>query len=185
MISLATPRTLLRPWTSDDLDPFVELSLDTDVMKYIGDGKPKSPEAARSTFAQFPQSWDENGFGLLAIERLDTGEFAGFTGLLIPDFLPEILPAVEVGWRLTRSSWGLGLGSEAAGAMVDWAFESLGLERVVSVIQVENVRSQRLADRLGMQRERRTIVPNHGVWADVYELHASQWQTMSRQPSAQ
>ena len=175
VISLATNRAILRPWIEDDLDDYVALCTDPDVMRYIGDGHPKSDSEARTSFERMLGNWDERQYGLLAVERIDTGHLAGFSGLGEPDFLPEILPAVEIGWRLNRDSWGLGIGTEAASAVLDWAFGPLSLERVVAVIQVENMRSQRVAEKLGMQRERRTILPTHGVWADVYELRREQW----------
>lgn len=175
VISLATSRTVLRPWTDDDFDQYAALCGDPEVMKYIGDGRPKTEAEAVQSFRRLVTGWHERGYGLLAVERIDTGQVAGFSGLGEPDFLPDILPAVEIGWRLNRDSWGLGIGTEAASAVLDWAFGPLGLDRVVAVIRVENVRSQRVASKLGMQRERRTILPCHGVWADVYELHRDQW----------
>ena len=177
VISLATNRAILRPWVEDDMDDYIALCTDPDVMQYIGDGRPRSDSEARKSFERLLVSWNERHYGLLAVERIDTGQFAGFSGLSEPDFLPEIMPAVEIGWRLNRDTWGLGIGTEAASAVLDWAFGPLALERVVAVIQVENVRSQRVAAKLGMQRERRTILPSHGVWADVYELRRNQWPT--------
>ncbi|MFF8913328.1 GNAT family N-acetyltransferase [Streptomyces sp. NPDC015032] len=58
---------------------------------------------------------------------------AGFTGLSVPDFMPELLPAVEVGWRLGRAHWGQGLATEAAAAAVRFGFEDCGVDRVVSI----------------------------------------------------
>lgn len=175
MICLATPRTVLRPWVDEDLPWFQDLCADPQVMEYIGDGTPRSAEDAANSFIRLRRSWEINGYGLLAIERLDDGAIAGFAGLLRPNFLPEIMPAVEVGWRLDRHAWGKGIGTEAAAAVLDWAFTSVHLEQVVAVIHVENQRSRRIAQKLGFRHERRTIVPEHGVWADVHRLDQSQW----------
>ncbi|WP_237552257.1 GNAT family N-acetyltransferase [Streptomyces sp. SID5789] len=48
---------------------------------------------------------------------------AGFTGLSVPNYLPEVLPAVEVGWRLGRAHWGQGMATEAAAAALRFGFE--------------------------------------------------------------
>jgi RimJ/RimL family protein N-acetyltransferase len=45
-------------------------------------------------------------FGLWAVERLDTGEFIGFVGLLSPVWEAEFTPCVEIGWRLAKQHWG-------------------------------------------------------------------------------
>ena len=60
-----------------------------------------------------------------------TGELIGFAGLAIPDFLPEIMPAVEIGWRLARAHWGHGYATEAARAALAFGFERVELDRVV------------------------------------------------------
>src|SRR5471032_1571712 len=89
------------------------------------------------------------GFGLFAVEIRSTGELAGFIGLSVPDFLLEVLAAVEVGWRLGRSHWGQGLATEAAAAAVRFGFEERGLERIVSIAQVGNDASERIMTKLG------------------------------------
>ena len=75
----------------------------------------------------------------------------GFAGLAIPSFLPQILPAVEVGWRLGSASWGRGYATEAARASVAFGFERLGRRSVVSVVEPGNARSLRVAEKLGMR----------------------------------
>lgn len=144
-------------------------------MRYIGSGLPRSTSDATTSFVRLQADWKRHGFGLLAIERLDDGELIGLAGLSQPSFLPEIMPTVEVGWRLSPAAWGAGLATEAAAAVLDWAFTSLDLSQVVAVIHVENDRSKRLAQKLGFSPERRTIVPDHEVWADVYRLDQGQW----------
>lgn len=175
MVSLTTQRLLLRQWKPEDLPAFVAMSADPRVMAFIGNGSVRSEAEATATFRSIQEKWEGHSSGLFAVELLDTESFIGLCGLSEPAFLPEILPSVELGWRLHHAAWGHGLGTEAARAVAEWAFDSLGLERLVSVIHVDNLVSRRLAERLGMTRERRTIVPTKGVWADVYELEAVNW----------
>jgi hypothetical protein len=51
----------------------------------------------------------EQGFGMCSVIVRETGEYAGWVTLAVPAFLPAILPAVEIGWRLRRMHWGRGM----------------------------------------------------------------------------
>lgn len=93
---------------------------------------------------------EERGFGLWALEVAETGEFIGFTGLSVLRFQAHFTPAVEIGWRLNRSSWGRGYASEAAHCALGVAFEDLDLPEVVSLTSTTNLRSQAVMRRIGM-----------------------------------
>lgn len=177
MPSLTTPRLLLRQWHRSDAEAFVEMSADPAVMAYIGNGSTKNRNQALASFEMLSAGWRDSPHGLFAVELLEDQSFIGFCGLSEPAFLPEILPSVELGWRLRRSAWGKGLATEAAGAVADWAFDALSIQRLVSVIHVDNAPSIALAKRLSMSQERRTVVPTSSVWVDVYELKAETWAT--------
>lgn len=151
------------------------MAMDVEVMAYIGDGTPKTKYQALASFDVLSRGWNSDSYGLFAIELLQDQSFIGFCGLSEPAFLPEVMPALELGWRLKRSAWGQGLGSEAAQAVVDWAFDSLQIERLVSIIHVDNAASIRLAAGLEMTPERRTVVPSNSVEVDVYELKVETW----------
>lgn len=118
MIMLETPRLLLRRWREEDVAPLAAVNADPEVMRWIGDGSVRDEQQTRSGIEAMEHEWEAQGFGLFAVEIRSTRELAGFTGLSIPDFLPEVLPAVEVGWRLGRAHWGQGLATEAAAAAV-------------------------------------------------------------------
>lgn len=119
--------------------------------------------------------WVQNGFGLFAIEQKLSGELIGFVGLSIPSFLPEILPAVEIGWRLARSAWGKGFATEGARAALAFGFSRPGLERIVSIHQVGNVASARVMEKLGMRLERQTVHPTNTRPVRVYEISRADW----------
>lgn len=179
MICLVTPRLALRTWRADDLTPFAELCADPVVMAHVGDGRPRTWAESELSLTRIRDDWERRGFGPFALESLDDGGFIGFTGIDEPTFLPEILPCLEVGWRLRTDRWGQGLATEAATAVIDWSVAVIGVDRLVSVISVDNVRSIRVAGKLGMRAERRTVVPSTGRWVDVYELSAADWQRWS------
>src|SRR4051812_39706906 len=71
--------------------------------------------------------FEEHGFGPYALEIRSSGEFAGFAGLMVPSFSAHFTPCVEIGWRLAREHWGQGYATEAAQAVLSFAFERLGL----------------------------------------------------------
>ncbi|WP_340378136.1 GNAT family N-acetyltransferase [Streptomyces sp. SS7] len=159
---LPTERLLLRQWRDTDLDPLAEMEADPEVMRYIGDGSPGTRERSAAALERMRAGWDERGFGLFAAEESETGELIGWVGLAVPAFLPEVLPAVEIGWRLRRRSWGRGYATEAARVVLAFAFEEAGLDRVVSICHVDNLASARVMTKLGMTLDRTTHVPGHG-----------------------
>ncbi|GIF46593.1 RimJ/RimL family protein N-acetyltransferase [Asanoa ferruginea] len=167
---LVTERILLRRWHDDDLDAFAEVTGDPEVMRWIGDGRALDREATAARLDVYRRHWEEHGFGLYALVLRQTGELAGFTGLAVPTFLPEILPAVEIGWRLGQRHWGQGLATEAARAVVAHARADLGLDRLVSIHQVGNDASANVMIKLGMHLDRETLEPGSGRAVRVYAL---------------
>jgi RimJ/RimL family protein N-acetyltransferase len=152
--SLETERLLLRPWRpAEDLDALAALNADPAVMEFVAPNRPLSRAETEAQLERFVAHWDEHGFGLWAVvpRREPDPACIGFAGLAIPSFLPQILPAVEVGWRLASAAWGRGLATEAARASVEFGFARLGLRAIVSVIEPGNARSLRVAEKLGMR----------------------------------
>ena len=97
----------------------------------------------------------------------------------MPTFLPEILPAVEVGWRFAPTAWGNGYATEGAAAALHEAFTTMGLDWVCSLPQADNPRSGRVAERLGMQLIREVSVPANArrgaVTARLYQTDRGDW----------
>jgi RimJ/RimL family protein N-acetyltransferase len=99
--------------------------------------------------------WLDRGFGLWAVERLDTSEFIGFVGLSAPVWQAPFTPCVEVGWRLARQHWGNGFAPEAATAALQWGFANVDLpdDQIVSFATEKNLSSQRVMEKIGMTRD--------------------------------
>lgn len=168
--TIETERLRLRPWRDTDLDAYVTICGDPAVMRWLGArGAPLTPEEAAGQLEGFRQRWAEDGFGLWCAASLATDECLGFIGFAEPRFLPEILPCIEIGWRLARPAWGQGLATEGARRAMDFGFATLGLERIVSVTRPENRSSWNVMQKLGMTVERTTIHPEHGFDVVVYE----------------
>jgi RimJ/RimL family protein N-acetyltransferase len=155
-----TERLLLRPWKRSDRAPFAAMNADPEVMRYVRDGSPLTRAQSDQLVDAVEAHWGQHGFGLwCAAPRDDPDRCIGFVGLAIPSFLPAVLPAVEVGWRLARAAWGRGLATEGARAALDHAFGPLQLESVISVIDPDNRRSIRVAEKLGMRHEASHLHP--------------------------
>ena len=166
---ITTARLLLRRWRPDDLDPYAAICADPEVMRFIRNGQLMSRAECAEAITGYEQAWERQGFGRFAVEHAATGRFIGFVALSIPDWLPEVMPAVEIGWRLARDMWGQGLATEGARAVLKWGFEEAGLERIISIVQVGNASSERITAKLGMTFESETIEPRSGRRVRVYE----------------
>ena len=167
-MKLVTERLLLRPWRAEDVDALTEIHADAEVMRWLGGARDRDRTA--DIVERWTHGLELRGFGFLAAEDRRDGELLGMIGLSVPEFLPEILPAVEVGWRLRRDRWGLGLATEGARACVGHAFGALEIERLVAICQRENAASRRVAEKLGMRLERETVVPGDGTPIVLYAL---------------
>jgi len=97
--------------------------------------------------------FEENGFGLWALEIRGVVPFAGYVGFW--PVLPEIpcAPAVEIGWRMSADAWGRGYATEAGRLALRFGFEKAGLDSIVSFAAVINTRSIAVMKRLGMRYE--------------------------------
>ena len=144
---LETDRLLLRRWTDADHAPFAALNADPVVMEFFP--ATLTRERSDGLIERIEDSFETEGFGLWALERLDTGEFIGFTGLLRTTLGPPVEREVEVGWRLARSAWGHGYASEAARASLAFGFAA-GLDAIMSLTATINVRSQAVMKRIGL-----------------------------------
>ena len=145
-----TKRLLLRRWCDSDRAPFAAINADPEVMRYF----PAVLDRAESDqlIDRIEDRFDQQGFGLWALEIRESGEFIGFTGL---NSMPDGVPGSgdqEVGWRLDQRTWHKGYATEAARAALDVGLNRLGLPVIWSMTAVINLPSQAVMRRLGMVR---------------------------------
>ncbi|ABW30188.1 GNAT family N-acetyltransferase [Acaryochloris marina] len=161
---LETERLHLRQFGAADLDAYAAMLADPEVVAYVGAGETLSRAQAWKNMAMVLGHWAIRGYGLWAVEEKATQTLIGRVGL----YYPEGWPGLEVGWMLARSHWGYGYALESAKAAVDVAFNQLQRPTLISLIHPENVRSQRVAQRLGSQKTMTLSLNGMPIWQ--YEL---------------
>jgi RimJ/RimL family protein N-acetyltransferase len=149
-LQLETPRLTLRRWHEADRAPFAEMNADPVVMHYFA--APMTREQSDEAIDRYLAAFDRERFSFFAAHLRDSGDFAGTIGLqIMRDLVPNLpQPAVEIGWRLTRSAQGKGLATEGARNIVNFAFNTLGLNEVVAITAIPNQPSRRVMEKLGM-----------------------------------
>jgi RimJ/RimL family protein N-acetyltransferase len=149
-VFLTTERLVLRRFTLDDAPALLALDQDPEVRRYVEDGEPVTFEAATQMIEHwlgYHQRSDLFGFWA-AVERF-TGRFLGWFHLRPGEGHGDDEP--ELGYRLIRAAWGRGLGTEGSQALVDHAFASGRVRRVLAETMAVNVGSRRVMEKVGMR----------------------------------
>jgi len=181
---LRTDRLVLRGWSESDRAPFAALNADQRVGEMLAGTLTR--EQSDAMVDRFVSRWRTEGYSLWCVERADAAGCIGTVGLSIPSFAPE--EAVEVGWRLASEAWGHGYATEAAQAALQYGFEVVALDEIVSYTAVVNARSRRVMEKLGMARRDPAAVFDflHPRLADdhplkphvTYRLSRTAWQAL-------
>jgi RimJ/RimL family protein N-acetyltransferase len=144
---LRTERLRLRPRTMADLDACLAMDLDPEVHRFIYlDGAPDPKRHRARLRARIAGGWPPRG-GIWAVEWRTTPGFLGWCGL----FPLEDSGLIEIGYRYLRSAWGRGVGTEAGRAVLDHGFRDLAIDPIVAVTHPDNLASQRLLEKIGLQ----------------------------------
>ena len=151
-IYLETPRLLLRRFTLDDVDNLVLLDSDPEVMRYLGGGAPTPREVIeRETLPRFLSYYASGDrYGVWAAIEKTSGTFLGrFIFRPHHDTDPD---EFDLGFRLRRSAWGQGYGTEGSLALIRKGFTELGVRRVTASALIGNVASRRVLEKAGLSR---------------------------------
>lgn len=179
---LETERLVLREWRDADREPFAGLNADPRVVEHLSG--PLDRAASDALVDRIVARWASDGHGLWAVERRADRRFLGFVGLAAPGFEAAFTPCVEVGWRLAPDAWGHGYATEAGRAALQFGFERLDLDEIVSFTVPENVRSRAVMGRLGLTRDpaddflHPSFLDGHPLRQHVlYRLRRADWRT--------
>jgi RimJ/RimL family protein N-acetyltransferase len=158
-ISLYTERLCLRTPTPRDAEALYELFADAVVMKGLGREPVSAVEDVRAMIDAMIIGWRTEGLGPFVFETAAADRtMVGQAGVMIFDtrgWTPSTWADAgshaqpELGWALIRAHWGHGYATEAATAIREWAYEHRPIRQLVSLISADNLRSQRVAERLG------------------------------------
>ncbi len=176
--TLTTSRLVLRPAADGDADALYAMHSDARVLRYW-DAPPWTDQARAAGFIARSRAMAEEGTGVRPVlERAADGAFLGWVmlGRWNPDFRSAAL-----GYCLDEHAWGVGHATEAARALLGWAFATLDLNRVQAECDTRNLGSARVLEKLGFRREgtlREDCVVD-GVVSDswVYGLLLREWST--------
>lgn len=167
--SLATPRLHLRAIRRDDVEELHRLFTDPDVRRYLLDDEVVGVDWVEAEVDRSDALFRRIGSGLFAIRRRGESQIIGFAGFR-PFFEP---PELQLLYGLMPAWWGRGLATEAAGAVIDHAFEELDFDRVVAAADAPNVPSIRVLERLGMTGVRKKKLDSGTtVW---YSVEREEW----------
>ena len=142
-LRLETPRLILRPPRLEDLDGLSAMMLDETATRFIGGVLPRA--LCWRQLMTMIGSWHAHGFAMFSVLERHSGRWVGRLG----PWQPEGWPGPEIGWAIARDRWGQGYAVEGAVAAADWAFDTLGWDRMIHSIAPANAASQRVAEKLG------------------------------------
>ena len=175
-IRIETERLILRPPQKEDLQAWITIGADNEVMQHLGGMQP--PLTAWRSFMANVGAWHMQGFAPFAVIEKATGTWIGRIGPLCP----ETWPGTEIGWTLARHAWGRGYAVEAAKAAMDWAFVELGWTDVVHCIAPTNTASQAVAARLGSRKRGPFLMPapHQNDPIELWGQTRDEWRARSR-----
>ena len=149
-VVLETERLRLRHFEPRDV-PDVHEMLADDYARQLFARTVAQPDYAVSWVERNLGRYREHGFGLWVMETRDSGQFVGDCGVTLQEVAGQRL--TEVGYHVTFAARGKGYATEAAIACLRYAFEKLGAERVVSIVDLENPASRKVAERIHTRHE--------------------------------
>lgn len=126
------------------------INANAEVMRYFPSTQDK--ESTKGFIGRQHLHQEQHGYCYFAAELRETGEMIGFIGLNHQEYAAPFSPATDIGWRLHPDHWRKGLATEGAAACLDFAFNDLNLDEVVSVAIVQNLPSIGVMQKIGMTR---------------------------------
>ena len=181
MTVIETERLIMRPWARDDIDVYAEMFANDEIMRFSLTRRGMTRKEAEESLERHVSHFEKHGYGYWAVTPKELGRIAGYTGLQMPYWFPDLLPAVEVGYRYHPDHWGNGYATEAARASLDYGFHVVGLDEIIAIYEPENVRSGMVMERLGMRHIRDVRDPTDSVPLRIYTITRGEWPA---QPSA-
>ncbi|MEZ5832139.1 MAG: GNAT family N-acetyltransferase [Dongiaceae bacterium] len=176
-MDLGSKRLMLRPWRPDERDAFAALNAEPEMSRYLSSF---SREKSDAMLARIAAHFAQHGWGYWALEERQGSGLIGMCGIMHVPWQAFFTPAIEISWRLSAKWQGQGFAKEAAQTVLDFAFGSIKLGRVVAFTASGNAPSWGLMERLGMHKigdfDNVEFPEGHALRCNVvYEIHAGEW----------
>ncbi len=170
-----TDRLLIRKLEESDINFWKDFFIDNPSLPYLGINETLPPEQnAREWIELQFKRYAEKQYGHHALVNKDSGEFLGMCGLLTQKI--EDREEIEIGYSLLPNSWGKGYASEASQFFRDFGFEHENLDHIISVIDIRNTASQKVAVRNGMILDRQIKYGDLDVY--IYQITKDEWKKL-------
>jgi len=145
---IETARLRLRIMTGDDADSLYSIWSDPEVMKFIPIVLFRTQKEVKDFIPMALQRWEDRGFGIFAVTDKENGQMMGYCGLQYLDESPE----VEIYYGFSKDYWGQGFATEAARAVLRFAFEEKKIEYIAGITHLENAASQKVLEKIGLEK---------------------------------
>jgi ribosomal-protein-alanine N-acetyltransferase len=155
-MKIETDRLIIKSNQEVDLEPLAALWADPEVTYYMGG--PRNYEEILKILREDAQLDPQPAFDLWPVIEKETGKIIGTGGILEKDI--DGRNQYEIIYVLAKSVWGKGFATEMARSFKDYAINELGLERVTALIDPDNVKSEKVATKIGLKYEKDTVRPN-------------------------
>lgn len=169
MYNLESTRLITRKLTENDIVIWSKFFEDKDAIAFFPVSNLTSLDRATQWIEMQLFRYANNLFGLQALIDKDSNQFIGQCGLVMQEVDGE--KEIEVGYHILKQYWGRGYAPEAAKLFIDYAFQKKLATSIISIIDRRNIKSQRVADKNGLLKEKETIWKNLNVY--IYRIKKS------------
>ena len=172
-VHVETERFLLRDIEPYDVEGMFDLDADPEVHQFLGNKPISSIDEARAVIEHVRAQYVKYGIGRWAIEDKKTKEFIGWTGLKYEQKIRDGIHYYDLGYRLRRKFWGLGIATETAIGSLNYGFEHLDLKEIGAAAHVDHIASNKILKKTGFN----LIETFHfdGALHNWYTLKKSDW----------
>jgi ribosomal-protein-alanine N-acetyltransferase len=155
-MKIETDRLIIKSNQEVDLEPLAALWADPEVTHYMGG--PRNYDEILKILREDAEVNPQPAFDLWPVIEKETGKIIGTGGILEKDI--DGRNQYEIVYVLAKSAWGKGFATEIARSLKDYAFNELGLNRVTALIDTDNLKSEKVATKIGLKYEKDTVRPN-------------------------
>ena len=137
-----------RNWIESDRAKMAKINANPKVMEFFPNTQ--DVQTTNNFIARMQKQFIEKGFCYFAVDKLENNEFIGFIGISEQTFQSEFTPCIDIGWRLDTAEWGKAYATEGGKRCLQFAFEEIGLESILSFCPAVNISSENVMRKIGM-----------------------------------